>query len=158
MINMIRGDLTTMKVDAIVNAANTGLVGGAGLCGMIHEAAGPEIDKECRKLAYCLRGEAKITQGYKLTAKYVIHTVGPIFGQHHGRESEILFSCYYESMRLADRFGLCSIGFPYISTGIYKYPKHAAKPVALKALHDFLEDYPKTTIKDIYLVEYLESA
>lgn len=156
MINYISGDLTKIKVDAIVNAANTGLVGGAGLCGMIHEAAGSEIDEECRKIGFCLRGEAKITGGYNLPAKFVIHTVGPIYGQHHGEEPAILYSCYYESMRLADENKLTSIAFPYISTGIYQYPLQEAKPVAVSALSDFLEDNPKTSVNEIYLVTYKE--
>lgn len=154
MIEFITGDITTMKVDAIVNAANTGLVGGAGLCGMIHEIAGPELDKECKKIGYCLRGEAKITKGYNLPAKYIIHTVGPIYGQHKGAEAEILYSCYYESMRIADANRLSSIAFPYVSTGIYEYPFDEAKQVTLCALRDFLSDYESTTIRDIYLVEY----
>ncbi len=143
MIEYKTGDLTLMKVDAIVNAANTGLVGGAGLCGMIHDAAGPGIDKECRKLGYCLRGEAKITKGYNLPAKFVIHTVGPIYGQHHGLESEVLYS-----------HDITSIAFPYISTGIYQYPIEEAKPIAIRAIEDFLLDNPKTMIKKVYLVEY----
>lgn len=158
MIKYTYGDLTTMQVDAIVNAANTGLVGGTGLCGMIHDAAGSEIDVECRKIGYCLRGEAKITKGYKLPAKYVIHTVGPIYGQHKGAEPEILYSCYYESMRLADENKLKSVAFPYISTGIYQYPMHEAEPIAVSALSDFLEDNPQTTVKEIYLVKYKEGA
>lgn len=154
MIEFATGDLTTMKYDAIVNAANTGLVGGAGLCGMIHDAAGPLIDEECRKIGYCLRGDAKITSGYNLPAKYVIHTVGPIYGQHDGKESEILYSCYYESMRLADKYKLTSIAFPYISTGIYQYPLEEAKVVAIRSLVDYLEDNPKTSVVKVVLVTY----
>ncbi|MBM3210109.1 macro domain-containing protein [Candidatus Saccharibacteria bacterium] len=154
MIKYITDDLTTMEVDAIVNAANTGLVGGAGLCGMIHEAAGPRIDKECRKLGYCLRGEAKITGGYNLPAKFVIHTVGPIYGQHQGEESAVLYSCYYESMRIAEENNITSIAFPYISTGIYGYPLEEAKPIAEQAITDYLEDFPNTVVDKIYLVEY----
>ncbi|AHB42299.1 Appr-1-p processing protein [Candidatus Saccharibacteria bacterium RAAC3_TM7_1] len=154
MIKYVTGDLTTMEVDVIVNAANTGLVGGAGLCGMIHDAAGPEIDVECRKIGYCLRGDAEITKGYNLPAKFVIHTVGPIYGQHHGKEPEILYSCYYESMRLADEYNLTSIAFPYISTGIYLYPKEEAKGIAVGSLTDYLEDNPNTSVKKVVLVEY----
>lgn len=154
MIHHVYGDLTTMRVDAVVNAANIGLVGGAGLCGQIHDAAGPELDVECRKLGSCQRGEAKLTGGYNLPAKFIIHTVGPIYGQHHGQEPEILYSCYYESMRLADEYKLTSIAFPYISTGIYRYPLEEAKPVVEQALKDFLEDVPDTSIKNIYLVTY----
>ena len=154
MIKYVSGDLTTMQVDAIVNAANTGLVGGAGLCGMIHDAAGPELDIECRKIGHCLRGEAVVTKGHKLPAKYVIHTVGPIYGQHNGAEPEILYSCYYDSMRLADEYKLKSVAFPYISTGIYRYPLDEAKSVAVSALSDFLEDHSQTAVKEIYLVTY----
>lgn len=143
-----------LKVDVVINAANTGLVGGSGLCGMIHEAAGPGIDNECRKIGHCLRGEAVITRGYKLPAKYVIHTVGPIYGQHHGREPEILYSCYYESLRLADSYNLYTIAFPYISTGIYGYPMSEAKIVAVKAIEDYIEDNLNTSIRTIYLVKY----
>jgi len=155
MISYISGNLISLNVDAIVNAANTGLVGGAGLCGMIHEAAGPELDVECRKLKFCLRGEAKITKGYNLPAKYIIHTVGPIYGQHDGKESEILYSCYYESMRLADDNEVISIAFPYVSTGIYRYPFDEAKLVAVEALNDYIIDNPHTNIRDVYLVQYL---
>lgn len=158
MIEFTTGDLTTMKVDAVVNAANTGLVGGAGLCGMIHDAAGPGLDAECRRLKYCLRGEAKITKGYNLPAKYIIHTVGPIYGQHQGKEAEILYSCYYESMRIAEDMGIESIAFPYISTGIYRYPFKEAKVIATNSLNDYFIDNPNTKIKDVYLVEYLPDA
>lgn len=154
MIHHISGDLTTMHVDAIVNAANIGLIGGAGLCGQIHDSAGPELDDECRKLGSCQRGEAKLTKGYNLPATYIIHTVGPVYGQHHGKEPEILYSCYYESMRLADEHKLASVAFPYVSTGIYGYPMEEAKPVAEQALSDFIEDFPDTSVADIYLVSY----
>lgn len=153
-IKFIRSNLVKLKVDAIVNAANTGLVGGNGLCGMIHEAAGPGIDVECKKIGYCLRGEAVMTGAYNLPAGHVIHTVGPIYGQHDGRESEILYSCYYESLMLADRHSLNSIAFPYISTGIYGYPMDEARPVAISAIEEFLEDNHDTSVRSIYLVEY----
>jgi len=154
MIEHITGDITTVKVDAIVNAANTGLVGGAGVCGAIHEAAGPELDEECSKLGGCLHGEAKLTKGYNLPAKYVIHTVGPIYGQHHGAEPEILYSCYYESLRLADENNIKTIAFPEISTGIYGYPKKEAQEVAKSAITDFFEDNPNTKISTVFLVTF----
>lgn len=155
MIEFITGDIVTMKVDAIVNAANTGLVGGAGLCGMIHDAAGSRLDAACRKIGYCLRGDAVITKGYNLPAKYIIHTVGPIYGQHHGLEAEILYSCYYESLRLADKYSIKSIAFPYISTGIYQYPHNEATIVVNRALKEYFQDYPKSSIDNVYVVEYV---
>jgi len=155
MIRFIKGDLTKMKVDAIVNAANTALVGGEGLCGAIHDAAGPELDKECSKLKYCLRGDAKITLGYNLPAKHIIHTVGPVYGQHSGKESEILYSCYYEALRLAENEGVETIAFPYISTGIYRYPFEDAKAIAVVAINDYIDDNPYTTLLKVYLVTYV---
>lgn len=153
-LKFIRYNLVHLEVDAIVNAANIGLVGGNGLCGMIHDAAGPGMDIECRKLGYCLRGEAAITGGYDLPSKYVIHTVGPIYGQHHGKEPEILYSCYYESMRLADSHKLNTIAFPYISTGTYRYPMKEAKAVAVSAVNDYVVDNPALSLDIIYFVEY----
>lgn len=153
-IKTITTDITELEVDAIVNAANTGLVGGSGVCGAIHDGAGPELDEECKKLGGCLRGEAKITKGYKLPAKYIIHTVGPIYGQHKGKEEEILYSCYYESLRLADKHNIRSIAFPGISTGIYGYPKEEARRVARKALEEYFEDNLGSGIEEVLLVEY----
>lgn len=157
MIEFITGGITILRVDAIVNAANTGLVGGAGLCGMVHDAAGPELDIECKRLKYCLRGEAKVTRGYNLPAKYIIHTVGPIYGQHNGREAEILYSCYYESMRLANNLMLKSIAFPYVSTGMYEYPIKLARKIASDAIEDFLADNINSAIEIVYLVEFDDS-
>ncbi|HRV76099.1 MAG TPA: macro domain-containing protein [Candidatus Saccharimonadales bacterium] len=150
----INADITELEVDAIVNAANTGLVGGSGVCGAIHDGAGPELDEECSKLGGCLRGEAKITKGYKLPAKYIIHTVGPIYGQHKGKEEEILYSCYYESLRLADENNIKSIAFPEISTGIYCYPKEEARRIARTALEEYFEDNLESGIEEVWLVEY----
>ena len=151
-IRTITADITELKVDAIVNSANVSLVGGIGLCGAIHDGAGLKLDEECSKLGGCLRGEAKITKGYKLPAKYIIHTVGPIYGQHKGKEAEILYSCYYESLRLADRHNIKSIAFPEISTGIYRYPKEKARKVAFRAVREYFEDNPGSEIKSIFFV------
>lgn len=153
-IKTITADITELEVDAIVNAANTGLVGGSGVCGAIHDGAGPELDEECRKLGGCLRGEAKITKAYKLPAKYIIHTVGPIYGQHKGKEEEVLYSCYYESLRLADKHNIRSIAFPEISTGIYCYPKEEARRIARTALEEYFEDNPGSAVGEVWLVEY----
>ncbi len=153
-IKTITGDITKLHVDAIVNSANIGLKGGAGVCGAIHDAAGSELDEECARIGSCQRGEAVMTKGYNLPAKYVIHTVAPIYGQHHGNEPEILFSCYYESFRLAEAHQVTSIAFPAIGTGIYKYPASEAAEVARDATLAFEEDNPKSHIKEVLFVTY----
>lgn len=154
MINLVSDNLITMQVDAIVNSANVGLIAGSGLCGQIHDAAGSLMDIECKKLGGCERGEAKLTKGYNLPAKYVIHTVGPVYGMHGGEEPEMLYSCYYESMRLANDNDIASIAFPYISSGVYGYPFEEVKTIAQQSISDFLEDFPETSIEEVFLVEY----
>lgn len=140
MLQVIQADITMLKVDAIVNAANESLLGGGGVDGAIHRAAGPELLAECRKLGGCKTGEAKITRGYRLPARFVIHTVGPVWqGGGHG-EAELLASCYRESLRLAAAHGAQSVAFPSISTGVYGYPFEDAARIAVATVRDALPE------------------
>ena len=138
MIEIIQADITTLKVDVIVNAANSSLLGGGGVDGAIHRAAGPELLQECRKLNGCPVGEAKITKGYNLPAKFVIHTVGPVWqGGSHG-EAQLLEACYHNSLKIAASKQLKSIAFPAISTGVYGYPIQQAAEIAIQTVKNFL--------------------
>ncbi len=140
-LEALKADITTLAVDAIVNAANTGLLGGGGVDGAIHQAAGPGLVAECRSLHGCRTGQAKITAGYRLPAKYVIHTVGPVWqGGGHGEEG-LLRSCYVQSLRIAAEHGLGSVAFPAISTGVFRYPQGAAARIAVSTVRETLA-YP----------------
>ena len=142
-IDIVRGDITKLDVDAIVNAANTTLLGGGGVDGAIHRAAGAKLLDECRTLGGCAPGEAKITRGYNLPARFVIHTVGPVWSGGKQGEPEILANCYRNSLRLATENGIASIAFPAISCGAYRYPIPQAAKIAVETTRDFL----KTTDK-----------
>ena len=142
-IEIILGDITKQSVDAIVNAANCSLLGGGGVDGAIHRAAGPELLAECRTLNGCRTGEAKITKGYRLPAKYVIHTPGPIWhGGSHG-EAELLASCYRSCLALASQYGCKTVDFPSISTGVYHFPLEKASAIAIRTIKDGLASHPE---------------
>ena len=145
-LNVVKGDITKLSVDAIVNAANETLLGGGGVDGAIHRVAGKELLEECRKLKGCKTGQAKITRGYRLPSRHVIHTVGPVWHGGNRGEPDLLADCYRNSLELAYENGLKSIAFPAISTGVYGYPKEQAAVIAIKIIKEFLEDHDMEVI------------
>lgn len=138
MMRAVRGDITREAVDALVNAANTTLLGGGGVDGAIHDAAGPDLLEECRKLGGCATGQAKVTRGHRLSARWVIHTVGPVWKGGRRGEDELLACCYRNSLRLAAELGARSVAFPAISTGVYRFPSDLAAGIAVRETREFL--------------------
>lgn len=138
MIELIQGDITKLEVDTIVNAANKTLLGGGGVDGAIHRAAGPELLADCKTLNGCETGQSKITKAYHLPARHVIHTVGPVWGGGRRGEEELLVNCYRNSLKLAREHGLKTIAFPNISTGVYHFPKSRAAEIAITAVQEYL--------------------
>jgi O-acetyl-ADP-ribose deacetylase (regulator of RNase III) len=153
-ILVIEGDITRLEADAIVNAANSSLLGGAGVDGAIHRAAGPELLAECRGLGGCMTGQARMTGGHRLPARHVIHTVGPIWAGGHAGEADLLRSCYDESLRLAAEAGVQTLAFPCISTGVYGYPRAQACDIAVGAVSGWLavNELPRTVTFCCYRV------
>ena len=158
-VELIRGDITSLEVDAIVNAANNSLLGGGGVDGAIHDAAGPDLLTECERLNGCETGQSKITNGYRLKAKHVIHTVGPVWYGGHRDEPSLLASCYKTSLALAKEKKLKTLAFPAISTGVYRFPKDLAALIAVNETKRFLNknSYPEKVIFVTYGEDSFES-
>lgn len=145
ILELVEGNIVEQDVDAIVNAANSALCGGGGVDGAIHQAAGPELLAECRTLGRCLTGQARITKGYRLKARYVIHAVGPVY-RREPHDAELLVSAYRSSLQLASQSGIRTIAFPSISTGAFLYPLEQAAPIALRTVHDYLEQHDEIAL------------
>lgn len=157
MLKIVLGDITRVPADAIVNAANTSLLGGGGVDGAIHRAAGPELLAECRLLNGCRTGQAKLTKGYRLPAKYVIHTPGPVWNGGRSGEEELLKSCYESCLRLAAEHGCRSVAFPSISTGIYRFPLELASRIAVETILSFLDTHPQLEVQMVCFDERTRS-
>lgn len=150
-LSVHKGDITLMQTDAIVNAANSSLLGGGGVDGAIHRAAGKELLEECRMLNGCKTGQAKITKGYQLAAKHVIHTVGPIWNGGKNKEPEQLYDAYHNSLTVAMQHGLRTVAFSNISTGVYHFPKAMAAEIAVRAAREFDAAYPDTIDEIVFV-------
>jgi O-acetyl-ADP-ribose deacetylase (regulator of RNase III) len=156
-LRAIQANIVTLALDAIVNAANSALLGGGGVDGAIHRAAGPELLAECRTLQGCKTGDAKITNGYRLPAKHVIHTVGPVWRGGTSGEPELLASCYRRALEIADQHRLHAIAFPAISTGIYGYPIEAATKIAVETARGYIDAHPQSSLTEIVFCCFSEN-
>jgi O-acetyl-ADP-ribose deacetylase (regulator of RNase III) len=157
-IQVVAGDITKLAVDAIVNAANTSLLGGGGVDGAIHRAAGPELLEECRRLGGCPTGQAKITRGYGLPARHVIHAVGPVYGDGEQGEPELLASCYRRCLEIASEHGLRTVAFPAISCGVYGYPPEEAACIAVREARRALARHPDMSVTFCCFTEQVQRA
>ncbi len=154
-LKVVNSDITDLKVDIIVNSANSQLFGGSGVCGAIFNAAGyDQMTEACQKIGHCETGEAVITPGFKLPSKWVVHTVGPIYGQNNGQDADLLQSCIWQSLYLGEENRARSIAFPLISTGIYGYPKEEAKKIMINSITEYIEDNPHSSLKKIAICDF----
>lgn len=158
LLEVKRGDITELDVDVIVNAANSTLLGGGGVDGAIHRAAGPKLVEYCRGLDGCATGEAKITPGFNLPARYIIHTVGPIYGEEGGREDELLYACYRNAIMLAYENGLKSVAIPAISAGAFGFPLEDVASIGVRATFEALKDIPFGGIEKVIFVAFSQEA
>jgi len=155
-IKIIQGDITTIKVDAVVNGANRDLISGGGVFAAIHKAAGSELLGKCKSMGMCHTGEIKVTPAYQMPAKNIIHTVCPVYGSENGLEDKMLFDCYKKSLSSAKRRKLKSIAFPNLSTGNYRYPKDEALEIAITTINDFIRNNPDSSLEEIYIILFTE--
>ena len=153
-LSLLKEDITKLKVDAIVNAANSSLLGGGGVDGAIHRVAGPGLLAECKTLRGCAVGEAKVTSGYNLNVKFVIHTVGPVWHGGNDNEEKLLANCYSNSLKIADNLKIRTLAFPNISTGVYRYPKEQAAQVALRTIREFISS--AENLEEVIIVAFDE--
>ena len=155
-IKIIQGDITKMEVDAVVNGANRDLISGGGVFAAIHQSAGPELLEKCESMGMCHTGEIKVTKGYKLPAKNIIHTVCPIYGSENGEEDEMLLDCYKKSLSSSAKRKFKSIAFPNLSTGNYRYPKDEALEIALREINRYIKNNLDSSLEKIYIVLFTE--
>ena len=156
-IKIIQGDITKLEVDAVVNGANRDLISGGGVFSAIHRAAGSELLEKCKDMGMCHTGEIKVTKGYQMLAKNIIHTVCPVYGSENGLEDEILLTCYEKSLSSSVKRGFKSLVFPNLSTGNYRYPKDEALEIALGAISCFIKNNPDSSLEEIYIVLFTEA-
>lgn len=156
-IKIIQGDITKIEADAVVNGANRDLISGGGVFKAIHQAAGPELLEKCKAMGACHTGEIKVTKAYQMPAKYIIHTVCPVYGSENGLEDEMLMNCYKKSLISSAKRKFKSIAFPNLSTGNYRYPKDEALEIALREINGYIKNNPDSSLEEIYIVLFTEN-